>query len=93
MTAHGAGTRARGIDKHRIEQDRLTKHGIERREDRIELAGIARDRANTLDTGLMQTREILIALAVVQIERGVLTRSWCHDRRRSLGNARDGSPR
>ena len=73
MTAHGAGTRARGIDKHRIEQDRLTKHGIERREDRIELAGIARDRANTLDTGLMQTREILIALAVVQIERGVLT--------------------
>ena len=73
MTAHGAGARAWGIDKHRIEQDRFTKHRIERREDRIKLARIARDSANTRNTRLMQACEILIALAVVQIERSVLT--------------------
>ena len=73
MTAHGTGTRARGIDKHRIEQNGFTKHRIERREDLVKLAGIARNRANTRNTRLMQTREILIALAVVQIECGVLT--------------------
>lgn len=58
MTTHGAGARAWGINKHRIERDRFAKHGIERREDRIELAGIARDGTNTRNTGLMQTCEI-----------------------------------
>ena len=73
VTAHGAGARARRIDKHRVEQGRLAKHGIKRREHLIELAGIARDRTDARDTRLMKAREILIALAIVQIERGVLT--------------------
>ena len=73
MTAHGAGARARRIDKHRVEQGRLAEHRIKGREHLIELAGIARHRTNTRDTRLVQAREILIALAIVQIERGVLT--------------------
>ncbi len=73
VTAHSAGARARGIDKHCIEQNGFTKHGIERREDRIELACITRDGTNALDTRLMQAREILVTLAIVQIECSVLT--------------------
>lgn len=77
MAAHGARSRARRIDKHRVEQRRLAEHGIEGREHFIELAGIARHRTNTRDTRLMQAREILIALTIVQIERGMLTLVAC----------------
>ena len=73
MPAHGAGARTRGIDKHRIKQNRLTKHGIERRKHRIKLARITRDGTNALNTSLMQARKILITLAIVQIECSVLT--------------------
>ena len=73
MTAHSASARARGIDKHRVEQGGLAKHRVKGREHLIELAGIARHRTNTRYTRLMQAREILIALAIVQIERGMLT--------------------
>ena len=73
MTAHGAGARARRIDKDRVELNRLAKHGIKRCEHLIKLAGITRNRANALNTGLMQTSEIQIALAIMQIERRMLT--------------------
>ena len=73
MTTHGAGARTRRIDKHRVEQGGLAKHGIKRREHLIELASIARNRTDARDTRLMKAREILIALTIVQIERGVLT--------------------
>ena len=73
MTAHGAGARARRIDKHRVEQGGLAEHRVKGREHLIELAGIARHRTNTRYTRLMQACEILIALAIVQIERGMLT--------------------
>ena len=102
MPAHGAGTRARGIDKHRIEQNGFTKHRIERRQYLVELARITRDGTNALDTSLMQAREILITLAIVQIECSVLTvvagtLSLAHHHIRlgtttgakSLGSARD----
>ena len=72
MAAHGARSRARRIDKHGIELDSLAKHGIKGREHLIELTCIARDGANALDARLMQAREIEIALAVVQVERGML---------------------
>ena len=47
MTAHGASTRARRIDKDRVEQGGLAKHRVKRWEYLIELAGIARHRTNT----------------------------------------------
>ena len=65
MAAHGSSARAWRIDKHRVEQGRLAKHRVKGREHLIKLAGIARDRANTRNTRLMQAREILIALAIV----------------------------
>lgn len=73
MTTHGSGARARRIDKHGIELDPLTAHGIKRCEYLIELAGITRNRTNALNTGLMQASEIQIALAIMQIERRMLT--------------------
>lgn len=41
VAAHGASTRTRRIDKHRVEQGRLAKHRVKGREHLIELAGIA----------------------------------------------------
>ena len=73
MTTHGSGARARRIDKDRVELNRLAKHGIKRCEHLIKLAGITRNRTNARDARLMQAREILIALTIVQIERGMLT--------------------
>ena len=73
MTAHGAGARARRIDKDRVELNRLAKHGIKRCEHLIKLASITRNRTNALNTGLMQASEIQIALAIMQIERRMLT--------------------
>ena len=73
MTAHGAGARARRIDKDRVELNRLAKHGIKRCEHLIKLASITRNRTNALNAGLMQASEIKIALAIMQIERRMLT--------------------
>ena len=73
MAAHGAGARARRIDKDRVELNRLAKHGIKRCQYFIKLAGITRNRTNALNTGLMQASEIQIALAIMQIERRMLT--------------------
>ena len=72
MTAHGAGARARRIDKHRVEQGRLAKHRVKGREHLIEFAGIARHRTNTRNTRLVQAREILITFTIMQVERGML---------------------
>ena len=73
MTTHGSGARARCIDKDRVELNRLAKHGIKRCEHLIKLARITRNRTNALNTGLMQASEIQIALAIMKIERRMLT--------------------
>ena len=68
VTAHRARTGTGGIDEHGIEHDALPRPCVKRRQRGIQIAGIARYRANTRYAGAQKPMQILIAFALVKVE-------------------------